>query len=107
MHGCLGLLGLIIGLSVLTGGHAVAPGANTTAVGGIVLAGGVALLAVGAWQEVAGRREARLEREAAISQVERLARLREEGVLTEAEFTEQKRQILGGGPDAGADQCQG
>lgn len=94
-NGCLGVIGLIIGVSVLTGGHAVAPGANTVLVGGTILAGGILLSLIGAWEEIATRRQERLEREAAVTQVERLARLKEQGVLTEDEFALQKQQLLG------------
>lgn len=94
-NGGLGVIGLIIGVSVLTGGHAVAPGANTTLVGGTILACGVLLSFIGAWEALTERRQEGLEREAAVTQVERLARLKEQGALSEEEFALQKQQFLG------------
>lgn len=92
--GCLGLIGLIVGLSVLTGGKAVAPGVDTTIVGAIILGAGVVLTAVGAFENIAKRRQERRERDAAFAQLERLHQLRTQGILTDEEFIRQKQQVL-------------
>jgi hypothetical protein len=63
--------------------------------GGIVFAGGIVLLALGTWEELTRQRQQRLEKEQVISTLERLARLREQGVLTEEDFAIQKEKILG------------
>ncbi len=94
-NGIMGFIGLIIGIGVLTGGETVAPGANTTWVGGIIVAGSLVLIALGTWEEYADKRLKVLGKEAAAAQIERLAMLREQGRLTEDEFISAKQHILG------------
>lgn len=92
--GCLGLIGLVLGVLILTGGRAVAPGTDTMVVGGLILGSGLILAVVGAFDGMFASRRERQAKDAAIGQVERLARLKEQGVLTEEEFVRQKREIL-------------
>ena len=96
MHetGCLGLIGLVLGVLILTGGRAVAPGTDTMVVGGLIFGSGLILTVVGAFDSMFASRRERQAKDAAIAQVERLARLKEQGVLTEEEFVRQKREIL-------------
>lgn len=94
-HGFMGMIGLIIGVGVLTGGQTVAPEAHPTLAGGIIVAGGLVLTVLGAWEEYASKRLKMLGKEAA-AQFERLAVLREQGRLTEEEFASAKQRILGG-----------
>jgi len=101
--GCLGVILLLTGFGILTGGGGVGlnPNPNPTATGGLMLAAGAVLTAAGAWQDVATRRQISRDREAAVSQLERLARLRDQGALTGDEFEAQKRAILRATPGAG------
>lgn len=99
--GCVGLIGLILGVTILTGGWAVAPGANTTLIGAIILAAALVLTLVGAWEELASKRQEQLQKEADLARIERLARLKEQGVLSEEEFAAQKQKILAEEADAG------
>lgn len=92
--GCLGLIGLVVGFSVLMGGKTVAPGADTTLVGAIILGAGVLLSAVGAWEAIAKRRQERVERDKAFADLERLNQLRSQGILTDEEFSRQKQRVL-------------
>jgi hypothetical protein len=92
--GCLGLIGLVLGVLILTGGRAVAPGTDTMVVGGLIFGSGLILTVVGAFDSMFASRRERQAKDVAIGQVERLARLKEQGVLTEEEFVRQKREIL-------------
>ncbi len=95
-----GLLALLLGGVALLGLEATAEWSSRAVWGGgIVFVGGIVLLAVGSWEELARRRQQRLEKEQLIPTLERLARLREQGVLTEEEFADQKEKILGAEPD--------
>jgi hypothetical protein len=92
--GCLGMIGLVLGVAILTGGRAVAPGADTMVVGGLILGCGLVLTVLGTIESMTATRREQKAKDVAIAQVERLAQLKEQGVLTEEEFVRQKREIL-------------
>jgi Short C-terminal domain len=92
--GFLGFIGMIIGFGFMVG---YTPGISTSngmTIGIIVFGSGTLITCVGAWKEVADRKEKRLKREATIDQVERLADLWKQGALTDEEFALQKREPL-------------
>jgi hypothetical protein len=91
----LGYAGLFIGVLALVSGSSNDYGKYFLGAGGLILASALVLIGLGIWEDLAGKRLARLDKDQAISQLERLARLRDQGAVTDEEYTHQKREILG------------
>lgn len=90
-----GVMALLLGgLALLGADNATSGDGRMVWGGGIVFAGGIVLLALGTWEEFTRQRQQRLDKEQVVPMLERLARLREQGVLTEEEFASQKQKIL-------------
>ena len=62
--------------------------------GSVVFCGGLGLIALQTWKDINENRQSRIDKEKTLTQIERLAKLREQKVLTEEEFSSQKRKIL-------------
>jgi hypothetical protein len=92
--GCLGVLCMMIGLGFMGGNTPGLSKQDGRTIGGILMGSGVLIICAGAWKEIAGQKEKRLNREAAIAQVERLADLWKQGALSDEEFAHQKRESL-------------
>jgi hypothetical protein len=87
-----GLLAMLLGGLAIFGADTAALG-DSRAVwgGGIVFAGGLVLIALSIGETVVRRR---FENGQAITHLERLAQLRDRGILTDDEFLSQKQKIL-------------
>jgi Short C-terminal domain len=100
--GYLGFLCVGLGFGLMTGNVNImlmsktplVPADRAMLLGGIMLGSGLLMIFVGAWKDVADRKERRLKRAAAIDQVERLAALWKQGALTDEEYAHQKRETL-------------
>jgi hypothetical protein len=93
-----GALALFLGGLALLGGEA-ASGSSTVWAGGFVFCGGLVLTAIDVWKTLARKRWKWIDKEQAIAQLERLARLHEQGALTDKEFANQKRKVLAEQPE--------
>lgn len=90
----MGIVGAVLGVLVLTGKVGVAELVDPTLAGCLLLGGALALMALSSLETFAEVRNQRRAREDRLVHIERLARLREQRVLTDEEFAAQKQALL-------------